>query len=74
MAMPHPNDASGKYTREIQKSMNTKNHLKWWRFKSGNVPEQDMYADDAHVEFAWGVGGDNKKNSSKLDTTRMERT
>ena len=32
--------------------------------KPGNVPEQDMYADDANVEFAWGVGGDNKKNSS----------
>ena len=32
--------------------------------KPGNVPEQDMYADNAHVEFAWGVGGENKKNSS----------
>ena len=32
--------------------------------KPGNVPEQDMYADDANIEFAWGVGGDNKKNSS----------
>ena len=32
--------------------------------KPGNVPEQDIYGEDVNVEFAWGVGGDNKKNSS----------
>ena len=31
---------------------------------TGNVPEQDIYGEDVNVEFAWGVGGDNKKNSS----------
>ena len=30
----------------------------------GNVPEEDMYKDDTNVEFAWGVGGSDKKNSS----------
>ena len=30
----------------------------------GNVPEEDTYKDDANVEFAWGVGGNDKKNSS----------
>ena len=29
--------------------------------KPGNVPEQDIYGEDVNVEFAWGVGGDNKK-------------
>lgn len=32
--------------------------------KSGNVPEERIYGDNPRVEFAWGVGGDNKKNSS----------
>ena len=30
----------------------------------GNVPEERIYGDNPRVEFAWGVGGDNKQNSS----------
>ena len=32
--------------------------------KPGNVPEERIYGDNPRVEFAWGVGGDNKQNSS----------
>lgn len=32
--------------------------------KPGNVPEEQIYGDNPRVEFAWGVGGDDKKNSS----------
>lgn len=32
--------------------------------KPGNVPEELTYGENPKVEFAWGVGGDNKKNSS----------
>jgi len=32
--------------------------------KPGNVPEEKTYGGNPRVEFAWGVGGDNKKNSS----------
>ena len=28
------------------------------------TPEYDKYGDDPRVEFVWGVGGDDKKNSS----------
>lgn len=31
---------------------------------SGNTPEQDMWAEDTRVEFVFGVGGEDKKNSS----------
>ena len=29
-----------------------------------NTPEIDQYDDHPNVEFAWGIGGDNKMNSS----------
>ena len=29
-----------------------------------NTPELDMYGDNPRVEFVWGVGGDDKLNSS----------
>ena len=29
-----------------------------------NTPEVDKYGDHPHVEFAWGIGGDDKMNSS----------
>lgn len=32
--------------------------------KAGNVPEETVYGDNPKVEFAYGVGGDDKKNSS----------
>lgn len=32
--------------------------------KEGNVPEEKLYGDHPHVEFVYGVGGNNKKNSS----------
>ena len=31
---------------------------------NANTPEYDRYKDDDRVEFKWGVGGDDKKNSS----------
>ena len=31
---------------------------------SVNTPEYDRYKDDGRVEFKWGVGGEDKKNSS----------
>ena len=31
---------------------------------SGNTPELDMYGDNPRVQFEFGVGGDNKMNSS----------
>jgi cytidyltransferase-like protein len=31
---------------------------------TGNTPEQDMWAQDTSVEFVFGVGGEDKKNSS----------
>ena len=31
---------------------------------SVNCPEYERYKDDNRVEFKWGVGGNNKKNSS----------
>lgn len=31
---------------------------------AGNIPEVKMYGNHPRVEFAWGVGGDDKKNSS----------
>ena len=31
---------------------------------SVNCPEYERYKDDDRVEFKWGVGGNNKKNSS----------
>lgn len=31
---------------------------------NSNTPEYDMYKDTHDVEFAWGVGGNDKKNSS----------
>ena len=30
----------------------------------GNTPETDKYDDHPNVEFAWGIGGDDKMNSS----------
>ena len=33
-----------------------------------NIPEIDRYGDDDMVEFAFGVGGEDKMNSSRLDS------
>jgi D-beta-D-heptose 7-phosphate kinase/D-beta-D-heptose 1-phosphate adenosyltransferase len=46
---------------------------------AGNIPEMDAYSHDPNVEFAFGVGGEDKKNSSswilkewqKPNTTRL---
>lgn len=32
--------------------------------KEGNVPEEEQWGDDPHVTFVYGVGGEDKKNSS----------
>lgn len=42
----------------------------------GNVPEQDLQADDPLLEFAFGVGGEDKMNSSRwiLEKWQYERT
>ena len=54
----------------IFKLMCTKAHNKKIIFANGgdrdkdNIPELNLYGDSSHVEFAFGVGGDFKKNSS----------
>ena len=35
-----------------------------------NVPEQDAYADNPRVKFVFGVGGQNKQNSSRCHTNK----
>jgi cytidyltransferase-like protein len=42
----------------------------------GNVPEQDMQESDSLLEFAFGVGGENKMNSSRwiLEKWQYDRT
>jgi cytidyltransferase-like protein len=41
-----------------------------------NTPEQHNYAHNSRVEFAWGVGGEDKKNSSSwiLDEWKTSKT
>jgi D-beta-D-heptose 7-phosphate kinase/D-beta-D-heptose 1-phosphate adenosyltransferase len=44
--------------------------------KEGNIPEMDRYKDDPNVEFIFGVGGVDKKNSSStiLQNWKYEKT
>jgi mannose-6-phosphate isomerase-like protein (cupin superfamily) len=43
---------------------------------AGNVPEQEVFANDPNVKFEFGVGGDWKQNSSRwiLDEWKAPRT
>jgi len=44
--------------------------------QQGNCPEYDMYKNQYGVTFAWGIGGDDKKNSSSwiLDEWKNPKT
>ena len=44
--------------------------------KQGNVPEEQHYYDEGQVSFAYGIGGEDKKNSSSwiLDEWKTQKT
>lgn len=44
--------------------------------KSNNIPEMERFKDDPTIEFIFGVGGENKKNSSStiLQNWKIEKT
>jgi len=43
---------------------------------AGNIPEMEVFGDHSSVEFAFGVGGEDKKNSSSwiLDSWKTQKT
>lgn len=39
----------------------------------GNIPEQELYGDNKDVEFVFGIGGEDKKNSSSWILSNWEK-